>query len=330
LIPTDHAIRADGLAKSFGSHRALAGVDLEVPAGSVCAVLGRNGAGKTTAVRILTTLLQPDAGRAEVAGFDVVREPARVRARIGVTGQSATMDELLTGRQNLDIIGRLYHLSAARSRERAQELLERFRLTDAADRLTKGYSGGMRRRLDLAASMVAAPAILFLDEPTTGLDPISRGEMWQAIREMVGDGTTVLLTTQYLDEADQLADSVAVIDAGRVAARGTPAELKSALGHAAVRVTLPSAEDPAVLMALAVLGPQARADGRTVAVPAPDGLSDLAEVVERLRVHRLEVLDVALAHATLDEVFAALTSDRPAGALTPTPAPASLEEPVAS
>jgi ABC-2 type transport system ATP-binding protein len=312
-------IRAEALARSFGTTRALAGVDLEVEAGTICAVLGHNGAGKTTAVRILTTLLLPDAGRAEVAGYDVVRDPARVRARIGVTGQSATMDGLLTGRQNLEIMGRMHHLPGRRAKARADELLARFGLSDAADRLASSYSGGMRRKLDLAASLVAEPAVLFLDEPTTGLDPVARGDMWQTIRDMVANGTTVLLTTQYLDEADQLADDVALIDNGVVAARGTPSELRAGLGQARVRVQI---DDPGEREDVrALLGDDARVEGRIVSVPAPRGLDDLAGVVERLRDRDATVADVTLEHPTLDEVFTALTSPairdtEPEGALS--------------
>jgi ABC-2 type transport system ATP-binding protein len=303
---TDYAIRAEGLTRSFKATRALDGIDLEVESGTITAVLGRNGAGKTTAVRILTTLLLPDAGRAEVAGFDVVRDAGRVRARIGVAGQSATMDALLTGRENLEIIGRMFHLSRQRARARATELLERFGLEQAAGRLSGTYSGGMRRRLDLAASLIADPAVLFLDEPTTGLDPIARGEMWDLIRELVAGGTTLLLTTQYLDEADQLADQIALIDGGVVAARGTPAELRARLGRPRVRIQL---DDPARRVAVRdALGPGAQIDARTVSVPAPDGLADLAEVVARLREHDLDVHDVALEHPTLDEVFTAFTT----------------------
>jgi ABC-2 type transport system ATP-binding protein len=304
----DHAIRAEGLVKSFGAVRALTGVDLEVPAGTVCALLGGNGAGKTTTVRILTTLIRPDAGRAEVAGFDVATEPGRVRARIGVTGQSATMDELLTGRQNLDIIGRMFHLPGAVARRRADELLTRFSLTDAAGRLVKGYSGGMRRRLDLAASLIAAPAVLFLDEPTTGLDPVSRADMWRSIRGMAADGTTVLLTTQYLEEADQLADSVAIIDGGVVAARGTPAELKAGTGRARLRVTLPTAAPEGIAAVADALGAPGEVSGRTVTVPALDGLGSLAEAAARLRERGIEVADVALEQPTLEEVFTTLTA----------------------
>jgi ABC-2 type transport system ATP-binding protein len=301
-----YTIRAEGLTRSFGRTRALAGVDLEVEAGTVCAVLGRNGAGKTTAVRILTTLLRQDAGRAEVAGFDVAREPARVRARIGVTGQSATMDALLSGRQNLEITGRMYHLPGRRAKARATELLDRFGLSEAADRLAGTYSGGMRRRLDLAASLVADPTVLFLDEPTTGLDPVARSDMWRTIRQMVATGTTVLLTTQYLDEADQLADHVALIDRGVVTARGTPSELRAGLGQARVRIQL---DDPAQRASVReLLGPDAHVEGRTITVPAPSGLDDLADVVTRLREHDALVQDVALEHPTLDEVFSALTS----------------------
>jgi ABC-2 type transport system ATP-binding protein len=301
-----HTIRAEGLIRSFGETRALAGLDLEVEAGTICAVLGRNGAGKTTAVRILTTLLLPDAGRAEVAGFDVVRDPGRVRARIGVTGQSATMDALLTGHENLEIMGRMHHLPGRRAKERAAELLAQFGLEDAGHRLAGTYSGGMRRRLDLAASLVAEPVVLFLDEPTTGLDPIARGEMWQTIRDMVAGGTTVLLTTQYLDEADQLADHVALIDGGVVAARGTPSELRAGLGQARVRVQLDDLAERLEVREL--LGDDARIEGRVVSVPAPAGLDDLAEILARLRDADVEVQDITLEHPTLDEVFAVMTS----------------------
>jgi ABC-2 type transport system ATP-binding protein len=302
------AIRAEGLARSFGSTVALSGVDLEVEQGTVCAVLGRNGAGKSTAVRILTTLLRPDAGRAEVAGFDVEREPERVRARIGVTGQSATMDDLLTGRENLEIAGRLYHLPARRARVRAGELLERFGLDDAADRLSRTYSGGMRRRLDLAASLVADPLVLFLDEPTTGLDPIARADAWQAIRELSAGGTTVLLTTQQLDEADALADRIALIDGGVVAARGTAAELRAQLGGQRVRIQLIDPRDRSVVLDL--LGRSARVEGHAIRVSAPAGLADLEHVVARLRERDVDVQDIALEHPSLDEVFAALTTTR--------------------
>ena len=226
------AITAEHLARSFGSTRALVDVSFAVEAGTVCALLGRNGAGKTTSVRILTTLLPADAGRARVAGFDVTDQAPEVRTRIGVTGQTATMDELLTGAENLETIGRFCHLGAATSRRRAHALLEQFDLTDAARQLVKQYSGGMRRRLDLAASLIAEPEVLFLDEPTTGLDPVSRAEMWTSIRSLVAGGTTVLLTTQYLDEADRLADTIVVVDRGLVVAEGTPEQLKASIGTA--------------------------------------------------------------------------------------------------
>jgi len=306
---TDFAIRTDGLAKAFGSTRALREVSLRVPAGSVCAVLGRNGAGKTTTVRILTTLIQPDAGRAEVAGFDVINQPQRVRARIGVTGQSATMDELLTGRQNLDIIGRFHHLGAARSRQRAEHLLGQFGLDDAASRLVKTYSGGMRRRLDLAASLLADPQVLFLDEPTSGLDPVSRAGMWETIRDLVAQGTTVLLTTQHLDEADQLADEVVVLAGGVIVAAGAPAELAAAAGQSRIRVSLPVARPQELRDVQTALGPGAQAHGRTVTAPAPDGLTSLAAATALLAASGIEVHDVGLEHPTLEEVFAGLTGD---------------------
>ena len=231
-------VRAEALSKRYGETQALDDVDLEVATGSVLGVLGPNGAGKTTALRILTTLSTPDSGRAWVAGHDVVAEAAAVRRKIGVTGQDATLDELLTGRQNLMMVGRLSRLGRSDAQARATELLESFELTDAADRMVKGYSGGMRRRLDLAASLVMRPPVLFLDEPTTGLDPTSRQRMWGVIRGLVAEGVTVLLTTQYLDEADALADGIVVIDRGRVIARGTPSELKAATGSQLLEVTL--------------------------------------------------------------------------------------------
>jgi ABC-2 type transport system ATP-binding protein len=311
------AIRAEGLTKTFKKTRALRGVDLRVRAGTVTALLGRNGAGKTTALRILTTLLLPDAGRAEVAGFDVIRDPQRVRARIGVTGQSATMDELLTGRQNLETVGRLFHLPSAQARHRADELLDRFEMTGAAGRLVRTYSGGMRRRLDLAASLVAEPPVLFLDEPTTGLDPVSRGAVYRVIRGLTREaGTSVLLTTQYLEEADQLADEVTVIDHGQVVATGTPGQLKASAGHSRVRIRL---HDPAAAPAvLPLLGPDADHDGRDLSVPAPDGLASLAAVITRLAPVTAGIADIGLARPTLDEVFTRLTSpDDPNTPVTP-------------
>ena len=309
------AIRAEGLVKSFKKTRALRGIDLAVRSGTVLALLGRNGAGKSTAVRILTTLTRPDAGSAVVAGFDVVRSPERVRARIGVTGQGPTVDELLSGRQNLFIIGRMFHLPPREVRRRADELLEQFGLADAAGRLARTYSGGMRRRLDLAASMIAAPPVMFLDEPTTGLDPVSRSQIWHAIREMATEsGTSVLLTSQYLEEAEQLADEVTVINDGLVAASGTPSQLRESVGQASVRVVLRDAAEGAGARAaerLAALLGQARTDGRVVTVPGPDGLGSLAEVVARIQPFAADIDDVALQRPSLEEAFTILTSAGP-------------------
>ena len=317
----EYAIRAEGLAKSFKRTQALHGIDLAVPPGTVCALLGRNGAGKTTAVRILTTLLRPDAGSAAVAGFDVLREPAEVRARIGVAGQGATVDELLTGRQNLRIVGQLMHLPAPVARRRADELLEQFGLTGAAARLVRGYSGGMRRRLDLAASVLAAPPVLFLDEPTTGLDPVSRSQVWAAIRELVtGSATTVLLTSQYLEEAEQLADEVVVLSDGRVAATGTSGQLRAAVGAARIRVVLRdgAAVGPGRLRELLGAG-ETGPDGRTVVLPAPDGLGSLAAAVQRLEPVRTDIADVALQSPSLEEAFTLLTETDGVVALPPGP-----------
>ena len=239
---SDSAIEVRGLSKSYGEVQALRGIDLDVPAGTVLGILGPNGAGKTTAVRILTTLLPPDGGTARVAGYDVVKDAAALRAEIGLAGQYAAVDENLTGRENLVMVGRLYHLGRKPSQDRADELLERFGLTDAANRVAKTYSGGMRRRLDLAAALVARPSVIFLDEPTTGLDPVSRLALWETIEDRVASGTTVLLTTQYLDEADRLADSIAVIDHGDVIAEGTSDELKDRVGGEKLEVTLENSD----------------------------------------------------------------------------------------
>ncbi len=301
------AISAHNLARSFGSTRALVDVSFEVAEGTVCALLGRNGAGKTTTVRILTTLLPADAGRAQVAGFDVAEQAPEVRTRIGVTGQTATMDELLTGAENLETIGRFCHLGAATSRRRARELLGQFDLTDAARQLVKHYSGGMRRRLDLAASLIHNPEVLFLDEPTTGLDPISRAEMWTSIRTLVSGGTTVLLTTQYLDEADRLADTIVVIDRGLVVAEGSPEQLKASIGRPFVRVTLPDADPAALEQVRRLLGEGAEVRGRSVSAPAGDGLATLDQVVVRLRDLGVPVHEAGLEHPSLDEVFSAVT-----------------------
>ena len=301
------AISADHLARSFGSTHALVDVRLSVPAGSVCALLGRNGAGKTTTVRILTTLLDADGGQAQVAGFDVATQANDVRGRIGVTGQTATMDELLTGVENLETIGRFCHLGAAESRRRADRLLEQFDLVEARKQLVKRYSGGMRRRLDLAASLIGEPEVLFLDEPTTGLDPVGRGEMWTSIRSLVSGGTTVLLTTQYLDEADRLADSIVVMDRGLVVARGTPEQLKASIGRPFVRVTLATADASTLKQVSDLLGTEAEVSGRSVSAPAPGGLTSLGDVVAQLRRIGIPVHEVGLEYPSLDEVFSTVT-----------------------
>jgi ABC-2 type transport system ATP-binding protein len=306
------AILAEGLCKRFGETRALDGLDLRVPAGTVLGLLGPNGAGKTTAVRILTTLLVPDAGRAQVAGLDVVRRADRLRSRIGLTGQFAAVDEYLTGRENLEMFGRLYRLRRPRARERASELLERFDLADAGGRVVKTYSGGMRRRLDLAASLIVTPPVLFLDEPTTGLDPRSRLAMWELIGELVAGGTTLLLTTQYLDEADRLADRIAVIDRGRVIAEGTADELKRRVGGERVELTV--AWESSVARAREVLeghvpGAEVYVDEelRRVGVPVEGGARRVVEVVRELDAAGVELEDLAVRRPTLDDVFLALT-----------------------
>ncbi|HZE41811.1 MAG TPA: ATP-binding cassette domain-containing protein [Stackebrandtia sp.] len=303
-----YAIRAEGLRKAFGDTVALSGVDLEVPAGTVLSVLGPNGAGKTTAVRILTTLLRPDSGHASVGGFDIAREPAKVRALIGLTGQYAAVDEMLTGTENLLLIGRLVGLTRADARARAAELLERFGLSEAARRATKTYSGGMRRRLDLAASLVAAPRILFLDEPTTGLDPRSRNQLWDIVRGLVAEGVTVLLTTQYLDEADQLADDIAVIDRGRVIATGSPDELKSKVGGQLLYVQ-PSVEadmDGTRELLSDVVGRAPSREGAGWAVPITDSAL-MPRAAVRLADNGIDVAEFALRRPSLDEVFLTLT-----------------------
>ncbi len=308
-------VAAEALRKRYGATQALDGLDLAVPAGTVCGLLGPNGAGKTTAVRILATLADADSGRARVAGYDVARRPDEVRARIGLAGQHAAVDEKLTGRGNLRMFGRLYHLPRREARRRADELLERFGLAEAADRQVAGYSGGMRRRLDLITSLILRPQVLFLDEPTTGLDPRSRGEIWDAVRGLVADGTTVLLTTQYLDEADRLADDIAVVDHGRVIATGTPDELKSSIGDR-LDVVLDDPADAgaaaAVLRSLAGAHPVLDGDRLSVALPA--GAVRLADVVRELDRAGVAAADAGLRRPTLDEVFLRLTaSDAAAG-----------------
>jgi ABC-2 type transport system ATP-binding protein len=302
-------IEAQGLTKSFGSTLALDGLDLAVPAGAILGVLGPNGAGKTTAIRILTTLCVPDRGLARVAGHDVVRQPAAVQRNIGVTAQDATLDGLLTGRQNLVMVGRLSGLRRSDAQARAKELLDRFDLAEAADRVMKSYSGGMRRRLDLAAGLVTRPPVIFLDEPTTGLDPTSRVRMWDVIRDLVASGVTVLLTTQYLDEADELADRIVVIDHGQVIAGGTSAELKAHTGGARLEVTLTHADSAAA----DALGPlldgavHVSHDGRRLRAPVRSGIGLATTVVRALDAAGVTVDDVEVHQPSLDDVFFALT-----------------------
>jgi ABC-2 type transport system ATP-binding protein len=304
-------IEATGLVKRYGDITALGGLDLNVPQGTVLGLLGPNGAGKTTAVRILTTLLEPDAGSAVVAGIDVRAHPERVRERIGLSGQYAAVDENLTGYENLDMIGRLYHLGRGPSRLRARELLERFDLADAADRPVKTYSGGMRRRLDLAGALVAKPPVLFLDEPTTGLDPRSRTGMWDVIKELLSLGTTLLLTTQYLEEADRLADDIVVIDHGLAIARGTADELKRQVGGERLELVVAEASDiPAARVALAeVAVGEVLVDDHNRALTAPvhGGAPALMATLRRLDADGIAVLDVGLRRPTLDDVFLTLT-----------------------
>ncbi|GAA1874989.1 ATP-binding cassette domain-containing protein [Lapillicoccus jejuensis] len=308
--PPAPAVEARGLVKRYGAVTALGGVDLTVPTGTVLGLLGPNGAGKTTTVRVLTTLLRPDEGEASVAGVDVVRDPRGVRRRIGLSGQYAAVDEYLTGFENLDMIGRLYHLGRRRSRERARELLAQFRLEDAADRPSKTYSGGMRRRLDLAGALVADPPVLFLDEPTTGLDPRSRTDMWEVIGGLVAGGTSLLLTTQYLEEADRLCDSIVVIDHGRVIARGTADELKSQVGGERMEVTV---GDPARLedarRVLEPLGAPVTVDVpvHRVLVPVTGGAAVLADALRLLDAAGIAVAEIGLRRPTLDDVFLTLT-----------------------
>ena len=304
------AILVEGLTKSFGEVHALRGIDLSVPRGTVLGVLGPNGAGKTTAVRILTTLLNPDGGRAVVEGYDVVREAAAVRRSIGLAGQSAAIQEELTGRENLEIIGRLYHLRWPQARSRAVELLEQFGLADAADRAAKTYSGGMQRRLDLAASLVGKPRVLFLDEPTTGLDPRSRLGMWDIIRSLVAGGTTILLTTQYLDEADELADEIVVIDHGLVIAAGTAEELKGRAGGDVVEFTVPdrSRIEDAVKAVSALGDPHSDLETGVVNVPVGGRGSDaLVDAVRALDGAGVATRGLALRRPSLDDVFLTLT-----------------------
>jgi daunorubicin resistance ABC transporter ATP-binding subunit len=319
-VPVAEAIvEVDGLVKVFkGQVRALDGLSLAVQPASVYGLLGPNGAGKTTLIRVLATLLPPDGGTARVAGVDVHADPAAVRARIGLAGQSAAVDELLTGRENVELVGRLYGLSRRQARWRAIEVLERIRLLEAADRQVRTYSGGMRRRLDLAASLVGRPRVLFLDEPTAGLDPASRRDLWELIGDLVDTGTTVLLTTQYLEEADQLADRIAVIDHGRLVSEGTADQLKDRVGGAVLEVTVPEPHRARTLEALRGAGgqdPTGDRDRGRVVLPAPDGTRTLTEALRRLDAASVTPEDLALHKPTLDDVFLALTGH---SATTPT------------
>ncbi|CAL9533027.1 Daunorubicin_doxorubicin resistance ATP-binding protein DrrA [Streptomyces sp. enrichment culture] len=308
MTVADTAITVEGARKRYGSKDALDGLDLTVARGTVHGVLGPNGAGKTTLVRILSTLLRPDAGRIQVAGHDVVAEAYAVRLRIGLLGQHAALDEELGGRQNLEMFGRLHHLGARRARARADELLARFDLTDTGRKPVSAYSGGMRRRLDLAASLITEPEVLFLDEPTTGLDPRGRAEVWDSVRSLVGAGTTVLLTTQYLEEADQLADRISVVDTGRVVADGTADELKAATGGDRVDVVLRDAGQLGAAVALLPLsGVRVDTDRRLLSAPVTDRMAALSGVVRALEEAGIEAEDVALRRPTLDEVFLHLT-----------------------
>ncbi|CAM5424966.1 ATP-binding cassette domain-containing protein [Streptomyces abikoensis] len=305
------AIYAEGLVKTFGDVRALDGVDLDVPEGTVLGLLGPNGAGKTTAVRVLTTLIKPDRGSAFVAGIDVLRKPDEVRRSIGLSGQFAAVDEYLTGRENLRMVGQLYQMSARDAKTRAGELLERFDLADAADRIAKTYSGGMRRRLDLAAALVVSPPVMFMDEPTTGLDPRNRQALWEVIQELVAGGTTLLLTTQYLEEADHLAHDICVVDHGKVIARGTSDQLKARTGGERVEVVVRNPEHiplaDGVLRGFGKGTSSVEKHTRKVTVPVSGGAKLLAEVIRELDGRGIDIDDIALRRPTLDDVFISLT-----------------------
>lgn len=306
------AILARGLVKRYGDLTAVNEVDVTVPRGSVLGVLGPNGAGKTTTVKMLTTLLRPDAGTVRVAGVDVLADPSEAKRRIGVSGQYAAVDEYLTGFENLYLVGRLYHLSRKEAKQRAHELLEQFSLTGAANRQSKTYSGGMRRRLDLAGALVVRPPVIFLDEPTTGLDPRARGDMWAVIRDLVAAGTTLLLTTQYLDEADALADSIMVIDSGKVIAEGTAAQLKAAVGGEQLEVTVADAtqlsEAARIVAGVGQGEVHAEPERASVSVPVADGVPQLRAALDALEDAAICVTDVGLRRPTLDDVFLTLTS----------------------
>ncbi|WP_328949234.1 MULTISPECIES: ATP-binding cassette domain-containing protein [unclassified Streptomyces] len=307
---SDDAIVVEGVHKRYGTKRVLDGLDLTVARSGVHAVLGPNGAGKTTAVRILSTLLRYDEGRVEVAGHDVRQRPGEVRRRIGLLGQNAAVDEQLGGRQNLEMFGRLYHLGARRAGARADELLDRFGLADTGRKAVAEYSGGMRRRLDLAASLITDPEVLFLDEPTTGLDPRGRAEVWAAVRALVGGGTTVLLTTQYLEEADRLADRISLIDGGRVAAEGTADELKARVGGDRIDIVVRDGAQLERAAALLTGGTVTDPDRRLIGAPAGDRMATLSRTVRVLEEAGIEAEDIAVRRPTLDEVFLSLTGSR--------------------
>jgi ABC-2 type transport system ATP-binding protein len=303
------AIEAIDLVKRFGDNTAVDGISFTVPQGTVLGLLGPNGAGKTTTVRMMTTLTEPTSGTARVAGFDVLRDPDEVRRNMGLTGQAATVDELLTGRENIRMIGSLYGLRRKELDPLGDQLLEQFSIADAADRVVKGYSGGMRRRLDLAVSLLASPPVLFLDEPTTGLDPRSRTELWEVLRGLVADGTTLLLTTQYLEEADQLADTIVVVDRGRIIAQGTPLQLKEQAGSASLVITVSHTADlPAAQAIIAKTGAEVFVDhGARRLTASAEGLDDMVRVAGWLRDSSIEVDDIGLARPSLDDVFLSLT-----------------------
>ncbi|WP_245660654.1 ATP-binding cassette domain-containing protein [Nocardia kruczakiae] len=306
---TDDAIVVEGVEKTFGPVRALRGISFSAPAGSVLGVLGPNGAGKTTTVSVLSTLIRPDAGRARVAGFDVVTQAAQVRSSIMLTGQYAALDEMLTGRENLVLFARLMGLRRKAAAQRAEELLERFALTEAAERRVGQYSGGMRRRIDIACGLVRPPRVVFLDEPTTGLDPVSRQSLWALVRSLKEQGVTILLTTQYLEEADALSDNIIVVDKGTVIAEGTADQLKARSGDSYCEVVPVDAADvPAVAAALANLGEVTIAESKDrVSVPAPGGAVTLSEALDRINTAGIELIDIALRRPSLDEVFIQLT-----------------------
>jgi daunorubicin resistance ABC transporter ATP-binding subunit len=316
-VVVDPIISVEGAVKAFpGGVRALDGLDLTVGPGIVYGLLGPNGAGKTTLIRVLATLLRPDAGHVRIAGIDVRRDPEAVRTRIGLAGQYAAVDDYLTGRENVEMVGRLYGLSRREARQRATDTLDRIHLADAADRQVKTYSGGMRRRIDLAASLVGRPQVLFLDEPTTGVDPASRRDLWDLIEDLVDDGTTVMLTTQYLDEADRLAHRIGVIDHGQLVSEGTADELKDRVGEAVVQLSIPDTQLTAATVALQALSPQPARQERqraTLILHATDGVATLRDALRRLDAADITPTDVGLHKPTLDDVFLALTRHRSAG-----------------